>query len=281
MGIFNKPVTACHGLRSSRAPARALLKRARAGETGAYQDLAAPYFDLLSEHLYLCNLDRPEALRKMEALLREAWKRLPSFKRLSDWEYFLAQSLMAVEVRVSYSRDEERPQTLLDLGRKTKFALIAFDLENWSYRWLSLALRVQPKELAGILFEARCRLLKIAPSGAAKKSGRGLALVSADLDGQLKPSHRRQAMKKLCACDATRSFKSHWLAYRCQLIEMRQQIRFSAEERDSFLAELARNLDFEEMLRPSLLTRLRNMFSFQESLREDVMPRRDFRYGDS
>lgn len=278
MGIFNKPVTACHGLRSSRAPLRNLLRRAAKGETDAYFALTSAYFDLICEHLYLSNIDPPDTLQQAEKILREGWRRLPCLKRLSDWERFIATHLMAIPVSPAYSQRGRRPQALIELERKPKFALIAFDLENWSYRWLALSLRVPPKELQAILFEARCKLLEINLAATPKKVRRCLALISADLDEQLTPGKQRQALKKLHACDDTKAFKSRWLDYRCHFIEFRQQIRLQPKDRDTFLDGLCRDLVLEEMIRPTLFARFRNLFSFQEFPPRTVIPANgDFR----
>lgn len=251
---------------------RALLKRAAKGETDAYLTLTSSYFDLICEHLYLCNIDPPAALQQIEILLREGWKRLPYLKRLSDWERFVAGNLMAIPLSSAYSKRGGRPQALIELDRNAKFALIAFDLENWSYQWLALALRVRPKDLQSILFEARCKLLEINLTQTSGKLRRCLAFISADLDGQLKPGQQRQALRKLHACAETKTFKSRWLDYRCHLIEIRQQIRLQPKERDAFLDGLCRDLVLEEMLRPTLLARFRNVFSFQELPHQNVIP---------
>lgn len=272
MGIFSKPVTACHGLRPSRAPLRKLLRRAAKGETDAYFALTSAYFDLVCEHLYLCNIDPPDALQQAEKILREGWRRLPYLKRLSDWERFIATHLMAIPVSAAYSPWGRRPQALIELDRNSKFALIAFDLENWSYRWLALSLRVPAKELQNILFEARCKLLEIDLAATPKKVRRCLALISADLDEQLTPCQQRQAVKKLRACDDTRAFKSRWLDHRCHLIDFRQQIRLQPRDRDAFLDGLCRDLVLEEMLRPTLLARFRNLISFQELPPRTIIP---------
>lgn len=280
MGIFTKPVTACHGPRSLRRPRRALLRRASKGETDAYYALAAEYVNLISEYLYLCNLDRTEVLQKMDLLLREGWQRLPYLKRLSDWERFITTSLLAVPVSPTYSAQGARPQALMELDPQHKFALVAFDLESWDYRWLALALRVHPKDLTNVLFAARCRLLEIDLGRTPRKLRRCLALVSANFDGQLNPAQQRQAVKKLCDCDQTRAFKSRWLDHRCHLIEIRQQIRLQPAEQDDFLDGLCRDLILEEMMRPSLVTRFRNLISFGVLPGSETMPtNRDFRYG--
>lgn len=278
MEKYNKPIKACPERRSLRAPVRALLKCGARGQTDAFLALSGLYFDLISEHLYLCNLDRKEALHKAERILLEGWKQLPAFKRLSDWERFLACSLMSAQISGVFSREGPRPQALVELDSQAKFALIAFDLENWSYPWLSLALRVQPRDLKNILFQARCRLLGIDLSLTSRKLRGCLELVSADLDGQLSVAQQRQLLKKLCACQETKAFKSGWLDFRCQLIELRQQIRLQPEERDDYLNDLGQQLAPEDMVRPSFAARVRNIFSFRELESPEVVPS-DFRYG--
>lgn len=277
MKKYSKPLKACPECRSSRAPVRALLKQAAHGEREAYLTLAGLYFDLISEHLYLCNYDRRSALQKTELLLRDGWKNLPYLKRLSDWERFLARSLMAMPVSDTYAGEGQRPRALVELDGEAKFALIAFDLENWSYPWLSLALRMPPRDLKEILFETRCRLLQVNLPEIKRPLRRCLELVSADLDGQLKTSQKRQLLGTLCSCEKTKAFKSNWLDYRCQLIELRQQIRLQSEERDRFLQELGNHLVCEEMAHPTRSARFRNLFSFRE-LETTELISGDFRF---
>lgn len=264
MDTYCKPIKACPEQRALRAPVRALLKRGARGQVDGFIALAGLYFDLISEHLSLCNHDSADALHKTEQLLREGWKHLPCFKRLSDWERFLTQSLLSVEVGGTGSQGALRFPALIELEGDSKFALIAFDLENWSYPWLSLALRVAPKELREILFQVRCRLLQINLDHTPRRLRQCLELVSADLDGQLSTSQQKHLVQKLCASEEAKAFKSHWLAFRCQLIELRQQIRLQPEVRDDFLQNLAVSLASEDMVRPSLTARFRNMFSYSE-----------------
>lgn len=257
---------------------RALLKRGARGDTEAYLGLAGLYFDLVSEHLYLCNVDRAEALQQTESILIDGWRQLPFLKRLSDWERFLARNLMAIRVNRLSANNGPRPQELVELEADAKFALIAFDLESWSYPWLSLALRVQPQDLRKILLEARCKLLNIDLSATPDSIQRCLSLVSADLDGQLKTSQKRRLLEKLCSCEETKNFKSRWLDYRCRLIELRQQIRLQTEDRDRFLHDLGEALIADEMLRPSITARVRNLFSFRDLTPEVTSAPHDFRF---
>jgi hypothetical protein len=278
MDTYRKPIKACPEQRSLRAPVRALLKRGARGDIDGFLALVELYFDLISEHLHLCHLGPDDALQKTETILREGWKHLPCFKRLSDWERFLAHSLMAVEVGGTGSPGALRLQSLVELDSDAKFALIAFDLENWSYPWLSLALRIPPRHLRSILFTVRCRLLQIELDHIPRRLRQCLELVSADLDGQLSSGQQKQLLRKLCASEEAKDFKSHWLAFRCQLIELRQQIRLGTEVRDDFLRNLALQLASEDMVRPSLTARLRNLFSYSELDEVEAAPN-DFHFG--
>lgn len=252
---------------------RALLKRASRGETDAYLGLADVYFNLVTEYLYLCNLDEGETIQKAELLLREGWMRLPYLKRLSDWERFLARSLMAVEPKRPVPVEDNSRKRLVELDPHAKFALVAFELENWGYKWLTRALRLEPRELARLLFRTRCQLIGRKPDQSGRKLRLFLEQVSVDLDGQLPPRQRRNFLRKLCSCDEAKAFKSQWLDYRCQLIEVRQQVRLQPETRDSVLVRIAASLSLEEMLRPPLLRRIRILFASAELSAEEVLPR--------
>lgn len=281
MGIFSRLPKACRGPSSFRASARLLLKGAARGDTTAFTRLAEVYFNLATEYLYLCNCDQEEAVKRATGILSEGWMRLPYLKRLEDWERFLACSLMDVEVSEGRSTEGRRPKALVGLGSRAKFALIAFDLENWSYRCLSEVLDIKEKELSRLLFRARCALLDLDLDGETRKIRHFLEDVSADLDGQLTPRQRRQMLRKLCGSAEGKEFKSHWLDYRCHLIEMRQQIRIQPEMRQSVLDQLSHQLSPEQMLHPPLLLRLRKLLfpspAFQGPI---IRGPRDLRYGD-
>src|SRR5690606_3190551 len=124
MAFMSKRAKACRSSHSSRSPLRALLRRAGRGDNGAYFQLVTVYFDLICEYLRLCNLDE-SALRQTSALLlREGWLHLPFFKRLSDWERFLAKSLMAAPVSATYCSDATPPRRLIELDPRMKFAVV-------------------------------------------------------------------------------------------------------------------------------------------------------------
>jgi hypothetical protein len=276
MGIFSNLPKACRAAGSIRAAARQLLKRAGRGESEAFLTLTEAYFNLVTEYLYLSNLDHAEAIARTEELFLTGWKRLPYMKKLGDWEHFLARSLMGVTVDPGQSTEGRRPRTLVDLEPQTKFALIAFDLENWSYKWLSLALDLEETDVRKILFRGRCRLLEIDIARKPRKTRHFLEQVSADLDGQVTPRQRQAILRKLCCSAEAKEFKSHWLDYRCHLIEMRQQIRLSPEAREEALQRIAARLSPEDMLRPTLFLRLRHLFGSAPP--PDV---RNLRFGDS
>lgn len=256
-----------------------LLHRAATGSTEAYKELTDVYLDLITEYLSLCNFSQSEVIRKMETLLREGWQRLPYLKRLSDWERFLTTSLLAISSKSSSSR--EYPRELLELEPDEKFALIAFNFENWRYSWLALALRVEPRTLGKILFEARCQLLQIDLSTLSREVRQNFVLVSANLDDQLTQAQQQSAIQILSDCEATRTFKSRWLALFCKLIEIRQQIRLQDEKRNEFLQSVCGKLRHEKMLRPSLASRIRNLISFDDLPTSDTTgENRSLRYGD-
>lgn len=258
---------------SFRAPIRKQLKLARKGDLHAYRLLAAPYFNLVTEYLFFCNWNRDEVLRQAEWVFRETWKRLPYLKRLSDWEQVLASTLIRVAEAPVRPSSIERPERLGAIQAKKRFAIVAFDLENWSYHWLGLAIRQTPDEVGQTLFRARCALLDFDANRENHSIQRLLRQVSEDIDGRASPRKRGQIQQRLARNPIARDFKCRWLEIRCNLIELRQQVRFSHDERCVFLAALE-NLSREEMMRPPLTARARNLVSFTGAPPPEMAPLR-------
>ncbi len=260
MGFFDKLLSACGQTDCMRAT-RILLKKATRGETGCFAELADGYFHLLTEYLYLCNFDQREAEQRTCEILREGWLRLPFMKSLGDWETFLARSLMAVEPDPERSTEGRRPSALIALDPRAKFALVAFDLENWPYKSLSLALGMKERELSRLIFQGRCRLIEMDVAAQTRKVRHFLEQVSADLDGQSTPRQRQAVHRKMCHSAEAKTFKAQWLDYRCHLIEMRQQVRLQPEKQQAILEQLCTRLSSEEMLRPPFFLKIRRLFS--------------------
>jgi len=282
MGILSRRFKPSRASGSTRAPARLLLRRAAHGDKEAFLGLSEAYFNLVSEHLYLCNLDREDALTRAENIFREGWVRLPYMKRLADWERFLARSLVAVPVDAQRSTEGRRPRALVDLDAPTKFALTAFDLENWSYHWLARALESDERELAALLFDARCSLLSFETGSFPRKKRAFLQQVSLDLDGQVTPRQRQQILRKLCCSAEAKDFKSQWLDYRCHLIEMRQQVRLQPAERENFLRNVGARLSPTDMLRPPFFRRMKSLIGFSPDVPAPMVGgAHDLRFGGS
>lgn len=244
-----------------RTPVRRQLRLARHGHLHAYRQLVDSYFDLVTEYLFLCNGDRHAVLHQAETVFREAWKRLPYLKRLSDWEHVIASTLINIRTAPAALPADHGPGRLKLLEAREKFALVAFDLERWSYYWLGLALRQSPETVGLTLFHARCRLLDFDPGNGKRPVSQLLKQVSRDLDGEVPPRKRGPIQQRLSRNPTARDFKSRWLDARCELIEMRQRMRFPAEDRNRLLAALE-SLSREEMMRPPLRARARNLVSF-------------------
>lgn len=265
-----------------RATTRIFLRRAGRGDTDAFYQLTEGYFNLLAEYLYLCNLDRAESEAKIEEIFREGWMRLPFMTRLVDWEVFLARSLMPIKVDTERSTEGRRPSTLVALDPRAKFALVAFDLENWDYKYLSFALGMKERELSRLIFQGRCRLIDFDVASEPRKVRQILEQVSSDLDGKITTRQRQAIPHKMCRSSEARTFKSQWLDYRCHLIEMRQQVRLEPEEQQAILESLCAHLSLEEMLRPPFLLRIRRIFAPSISVPAAMLvPSGDLRYGEN
>ncbi len=252
--------------REGRTELRRLLRRAVRGDADAFVLLAAPYCDLITEFVALCGIDDEEPLRaKTREVHHEIWKYLPFMHRVSDFERLLATTLFSVRPRESSTVGEACPGELQNLDPREKFALLARDFEGWDYGWTATALRVSRRELGEILVSVRCRLLGIDLDALDKESASCIRKLSLDLDGRNVARETQKICRNLARLPKAKAFKSEWLNLRCELIELRQQIRLPEETKQTILEALVPELRSEAMIRVPLLERFTSRLSFRQS----------------
>lgn len=265
MEAGNRPRVAAEYGPLNRNERRKCIKRASAGEVSPYLALVSHYFDLVTEYLYLCNLDPREILEKSRSIFQEGWRRMAHVHRVSGWDFFLASSLMQTKANTeTRSLEGRRPKALVELKDDAKFAFAASELEDWDEFALALALRRPPREIRRIRFHTKLVLLKIDRHDLTGQQYRCLWEVSADLDDRNTPLRQRSPLhRKFSKCEFSKDFRARWLDYRCHLIEMRQQIRLPEESRREEIAELGNILHPDDIIRPPLLARMKKMISLR------------------
>lgn len=242
--------------RESRTALRRFVRRAVRGDTEAFASLAAPYLDLITEYLVLCGIEEDRERRtKTIEVLREMWKFLPFIHRVADFERLLATTLFSVGVRETSAAAFHR-RVLLDLTPREKLAFLARDFENWDYPVIAAALRTTRKILGEIVISVRCRLLGLDLQNLDGTEADCVRRLSLDLDGQHGPREKKRLCHQLRGVPRAREFKSEWLDLRCQLIEFRQQIRLTDDEKAALLQETTAGLQSDQMIRVPLLDRL-------------------------
>ncbi len=252
--------------RRRRSHLRRLLRQAVRGDAEAFVALADPYFDLITEYLVLSGITKGHDLHSKAAeILHEIWKFLPFMHRVSDFERILVTTLFSVRQRDRTPAENPCRAKLQSLNPREKVAFLARDFENWDYGWTATALRVPRKDLGEILIGIRCGLLGIDLADLDKDSATCIRKLSLDFDGQHSPKEKKRICQRLGHLPKAREFKSGWLNLRCELIELRQEIRLPEEEKEALLNSLIPELRADAMIQVPLLERFANWWNFRQT----------------
>jgi hypothetical protein len=258
------------GLLSKKASASPLRKElrgylhlARRGDQEAYIKLSRHYLNLITEYVsctgYESNLSKSEAVRDV---VIGVWQTLPYTSRLSDFERTLVLNLLRLKPQKSSKTDDEKIAFLRSVDPTSRFILIAHEMENWKYPAISLATRISNVEIEPIIFDLRSQLLKFHFDNISVSSKNLIRQINKDLNGKLSLRSSRRLCRKTTHDDSAKEFKCRWLTFRCELVELRQQIRFNNTQRERFLQQLIPFLVDHHMRKPRLHERLLNQISF-------------------
>ncbi len=259
-----------NGLLSKKASAspirkelRGYLHSARRGDQKAYSKLCRHYLNLITEYVsctgYDSNLSQSEAVRDIVIGL---WQTLPYTFRLSDFERTLVLSLLRLKSQKSSKTDDEKIVFLRSIDPTSRFILIAHEMENWTHNAISLATRIRKPEIEPIIFNLRSQLLKFHFDSVSISSKNLIRQINKDLNGKLSLRSSRRLCRKTTHDNSAKEFKGRWLTFRCELVELRQQIRFNNIQRERFLQQLVPFLADHHMRKPRLHERLLNQISF-------------------
>lgn len=239
------------------------LRRAAAGNQQAYLALSSHYLDFVCEYLYLEDKAPYNILLQQAAeVFHQAWKHIPGATRLSDFEHILAFLLK--------TRDKNEPENDINpligklhaLDGESRLLLVALEMEDWKWHFTGLACRIPVKDIEDRLLDIRCRLCEVNWNKLDVDSRRCLRLISADLNNCISIRRRAELCQELESRPKIKDFKSQWLDLRCELIELRQQIRLDDEARESFSRALNTRLVHEKLVQPQWKQRLKNFIQF-------------------
>jgi hypothetical protein len=247
-----------------RKASRSYLKQAKRGDTEAFLSLTAGYLDLAIIYFGGC-LREPEAIRhaRVEQVFKGLWQHLRYAERVSDFEFMLASALIGNAPDHGTILSPEALVTKLRLlAPETRFAFIAHDFESWSSRWVSLVMRLRPRELHRLLSEARCELCGISWQSLAEEERACLEAISRSMDA----SPNLRASQALCARVATFprvcEIKALWLELRPELVEVRHRYLPGPAERQRLLANILKSAKTASMNQPRLVDRFVNTVHF-------------------
>ena len=255
-----------HQLRDTpRGELRDRLRKSVRGDTFAYNQLIQPYIDLALEFLAASGFQNAFDRRQVAFQVFEAvYHRLGYASRVSDFEYLLARILFMH----AFDESSELPNPLLGrlarLPVPQRFALVAREMEDWHPHWISLCTRNSHKQTRKDLLLGRCALLEVDLSATPSSCRQMLGQISFCFDSERSDKEKTKLARKLDFIPEAKAFKANWLELRSDLIDLRQDCRFSDEEKQAFQSDLATRLRFAQIDHPSLAMRLRNMFSFTQ-----------------
>lgn len=249
-----------HGL--SRSSIRTLLKKGGSQNAYAFTQAAMCYLDFLSEYFYLLGYtDEDERFTQIQSVLLDCWKYAPYIRRVSDFERFLG---VLLEKRSSKSSVEfgSPHEKLNQLNHTQRFLLVARTFQNWSYRALHLATRIKKYEITSSLTELKCSLTGFDDRSLKTSQNILLFRVNDLLEGELKTRESMTIEKELAEQPLLKQFKADWLAYRCELAELKQQSFFEQTAINSFKERLVENFQRVPINQPNFRDTLINQFSF-------------------
>lgn len=221
------------------------------------------YLDFLSEYFYLLGFTKEEErLAQIHSTLLDCWRYAPYIRRVSDLERFLEIQL---EKRSSgHAAVFDSPHARIgELNHVQRFLLVARTYQSWTYKSLQLATRIKKHEIPSALTQLKCTLTGI--DSFALKTSQQIFLFRVNdlLEGELKTSESRIIEKEIHEHSLILQFKADWLAYRCELAELKQQMDFEPSVVNGFKKRLIEDFQTVPNNQPRFRDYLINHFSFK------------------
>jgi len=246
----------------SRGEIRSLLRKGGSRNPCAFTQASVCYLDFLSEYYYLLGyVDETDRLLQIEATLIDCWKYAPYIKRVSDFERFLGVLLEKKRCNPGHEF-ESLHERLATLNHTQRFLLVARTYQNWTYRGLHLATRIKRYEITSALTELKCVLTGFDKRSLKTSQQILLYRINDLLEGELKIKESRTIEKELREQPLFRKFKADWLAYRCELEELKQSATFESPVVNAFKKRLTASFEEVPVNQPNFRDNLINQFSF-------------------
>ena len=241
---------------------RSLLKKGSRGNVYAYLQAVSYYTNFISEYLFLCGMaESKPRLQRAQQLLADCWGYLPYTRRVSDFERFLLVQLERVESPAPLELDDPH-SALNSLSHPERFLLAARVFEGWTFKSVKLALRCSKSEVSTELMRLKCKLTGFRTHMLKTGELFQVLRVSDLLEGQYSDSAARKVEQELSAQYHAHQFKADWLAYRCELADLRLSMTFDSDQSAALIESVASVIKLQPMKQPSFSEALINQFSF-------------------
>lgn len=255
-----------------RKASRALLCAAKRGDFEQYLALTSHYVGLVQAYYGNTLHERSEnRLDRTSQLFIALWHNLRYAKRLSDFEYMLADALIDSGLDHGPIASPEPLVTRIRmLSPRVRFAFLANELDQWPIRWVALVLRNRPQRLHQLLAQARCELCGFSWDSLVEGERSCLQTISASLEHCPKLKHNRALCQRISTYPRVLEIKAHWLELRPQLVEIRHRYLPTPKENEAILRDILSGIAETHMLRPRLVDRLVNSVHFTRRSRIKV-----------
>jgi hypothetical protein len=245
---------------------------AKKGDREQYIALTTHYLGLAQAYFGNC-LHEPREIRTARTvqIFTALWQHLRYAERLSDFEYMLASALIGNGPQEGPIRSTEPLVTKIRmLSPEVRFAFLAYEIEKWPHRWVSLVMRSQPRALHRLLSEARCELCGIRWDSLSNEERDCLESVSMTIDNCPNLKANQALCKRASKYPRVTEIKALWLELRPELVEVKHRYIPNDAERDAVLNDILTGIEGKSMRRPAIVDRVVNTVHFSRHARIEV-----------
>lgn len=244
---------------------RSSLRSASRGNHSTFMFVADHYLNFITEYLQVSGYhDEQQIQRYTRELFLSAWQEISYFTRVSDFERQLFLNLKKIPVSVSPFQSV-LTRKLIQLNATQRFLLVARDLEQWSSKNLVLSTRLDKSEVSDELLQVWTNLVPLKLNELNFETRNCIEKVVDCLEGFTENAERQRLCNRVKKNKIASAFKANCLLLRCDIVEFRQNARWTTKQTSSFFADLVEDLSQITPTKPLWFDRLRNQFHFEST----------------
>lgn len=235
---------------------RIWFSQSQQGDREAFLALTHEYFHWVSEFLTCSGVESVSGIvNRTQRFFAFLWGDLGHISRLRHLEQWMARRLL----EESAEKKGRRPSSRHLLGRLALLApierliVVSVEMEGWDLPRVARMTGLSESGLKERLLQVRCDLIGRHYIGMERGEQRFFCDQSARLGSHGFPRDRFHPRTRICF----REFKSLWLECRSELIDLRQDMRFSPEEAVEVTAGIRELIALSTPLVPKTADRLR------------------------